>query len=151
MSQDSNQVGDQAAPSIRQLVSDVAKDAKHLLQTQSELAKVERKQTQQQAATTGGLFAVAAVTGGLGGLFLLVTIAYILVALGLPTWAGFGIVTLTLLLIAAIAGLVGKSKAGEIKPFAATKVEIERTKQALGGGEPGAEVAVAPANLPQQR
>ena len=151
MSQDSNQVGDQAAPSIRQLVSDVAKDAKHLLQTQSELAKVERKETAKQAGTTGGLFAVAAVTAGLGGLFLLITIAYILVALGLPTWAGFGIVTLTLFLIAVIAGLVGRSKAGENKPFAVTKVELERTKQALSGGAPSTEVATTAGNLPQQR
>ncbi len=151
MSQDSKQIGDQVTPSIRQLVSEVAKDAKHLVQAQSELAKVERKDTQKQAAATGGLFGVAAVTGGLGGLFLLVTIAYVLVALGLPTWAGFGIVTLTLLLIAAVAGLVGKSKAGNIKPFVATKLELERTKQALSGGTPGTDVATAPGTLPQQR
>ena len=151
MSQDTNQVGDQVTPSIRQLVSEVAKDAKHLIQAQSELAKVERKDTQKQAATTGGLFAVAAVTGGLGGLFLLVTIAYILVALGLPTWAGFGIVTLTLFLVAAVAGAVGKSKAGDIKPFAATKMELEQTKKALSGGGPGTDVAVAPGSAPVQR
>jgi uncharacterized membrane protein YqjE len=150
MSQDSNQSGGQAAPSIRQLVSEVAKDAKHLFEAQAELAQVERGQTQKAAATTGGLFAAAAITGALGGFFLLVTIAWILVALGLPTWAGFGIVTLTLLLIAAIAAMVGKSKASGIKPFAATKVELERTKQALSGGS-SAEVAVRPQNVPQQR
>jgi uncharacterized membrane protein YqjE len=150
MSQESNQAGAQTAPSIRQLVSDVAKDAKHLFETQAELAKVERGETQKAAATTGGLFAVAAITGALGGFFLLVTIAWILVELGLPTWAGFGIVTLTLLLIAGITAIIGKSKASDIKPFAATKVEIERTKQALSGGS-SAEVAVRPQNVPQQR
>lgn len=149
MSQESNQVEDQGT-SIRQLVADVAKDAKHLLSTQSELAKIERTETQQQATATGGLFAVAAVAAVLGGIFLLVTLAYVLVELGLPTWAGFGIVTLALLLVALITALMGKKKAGGIKPFAATKLEIERTKQALSGG-PGTEVAKAPETAPQQR
>jgi len=141
----------QESPSIRQLVSDVAKDAKHLLQAQSELAKVETKSTQKAAATTGGLFAVAAGAGAMGGIFLLVTIAWVLVALGLPTWAGFGIVTLTLFITAAVAGLLGKKKADGIKPLQATKLEIERTKQALGGGAPSTEINVRPAAVPQQR
>ena len=53
--------------------------------------------------------------------------------------------------VAAVAGLVGKRKADGIKPFAATKVEIERTKQALAGGAPSTEVATTSGTLPQQR
>lgn len=140
----------QEQPSIRQLISDVAKDAKHLVQAQTELAKTESKQTQKQAATTGGLFAVAAGAGAMGGIFLLVTLAWVLVALGLPTWAGFGIVTLVLFITAAIAGIVGKKKAGEIKPLEQTKAELDRTKQALSGGA-STEVALPTSSLPQQQ
>lgn len=141
----------QESVSIRQLISDVAKDAKHLMQSQAELAKVESKQTQKQAAATGGLFAVAAGAGATGGLFLLVTIAWGLVALGLPTWAGFGIVTLVLFITAGVAGVLGKKKAQQVKPFVATKAEIERTKQALTGAQPSTEVVPTPQSLPQQR
>ena len=43
----------------------------------------------------------------LGVIFLLVTLAYVLVQLGLQVWAGFGIVTLVLLLVGGIIALVG--------------------------------------------
>ncbi len=151
MSQNTPDAAAEAGPSIRQLVSEVAKDAKHLFDAQAELAKTETQATQKQAAATGGLFGVAAVTGALGGLFLLITIAYVLVALGLPTWAGFGIVTLVLLLIAGITGVMGKKQAGDIKPLALTKVELARTKQALTGGPASTDVAAIPERLPQQR
>lgn len=143
----------QDTTSIRQLVTEVAKDAKHLLDTQTELAKVETKQTREQATATGGLFAAAAVTGALGGIFLLVTIAWILVELGLPTWAGFGIVTLVLFLTAAVTGLMGKKNAGSIQPLVLTKLELDRTKKALSGAGTGTGTAVAvPAStLPKPR
>lgn len=141
----------QETASIRQLISDVAKDAKHLLQVQAELAKVETKQTQQEAAKTGGAFAVAAGAGVMGGIFLLVTIAWALVELGLPTWAGFGIVTLVLLITAAIAGLIGKKQSRKIKALDVTKAELERTKQVLSGGRPATDVAIAPSTLPSPR
>lgn len=141
----------QETTSIRQLISDVAKDAKHLMQVQAELAKVETKQTQQEAAKTGGAFAVAAGAGMMGGIFLLVTIAWALVELGLPTWAGFGIVTLVLLITAGIAAIIGKQQSRKIKALAVTKAEIERTKQVLSGSRPSTELEVSPATLPGQR
>jgi len=142
----------QESPSIRQLVSEVAKDAKHLLQTQSELAKLESDKVKGEASTLGGLFATAAVTGALGGIFLLVTIAWILVALGLPTWAGFGIVTLVLFIVAAVTGLLGKKKSDAFQPMKTTKAELERTKKVLSGGQPDTALVVRPtASVPEQR
>lgn len=142
----------QESVSIRQLVSDVAKDAKHLLQAQSELAKAESSQTKQQAGTTGGLFAVAAGAGAMGGVFLLITAAWGLVALGLPAWAGFGIVAAILLLIAAVTGILGRKKAKQIHGFATTKAEFARTRRALAGGKAaGTDLVVAPGGLPEQR
>lgn len=141
----------QETVSIRQLISDVAKDAKHLMQVQTELAKVETKQVQQEAAKTGGAFAVAAGAGAMGGIFLLVTIAWGLVALGLPTWAGFGIVALVLFITAAIAGLIGKKQAAKIKALDVSKREFERTKQVLSAGRPSTDVAIPTVAAPAQR
>jgi uncharacterized membrane protein YqjE len=139
------------SPSIKQLVQAVAKDAKHLFEVQTELAKTEVADTQKKAAVTGGLFGVAAAMAAMGGIFLLITIAYVIVELGLPVWAGFGIVTLTLFLIAGVAALVGKKKASAIKPLVLTKAEIERTKQVLSGTSSSTSVSVRPSAVPAQR
>ena len=66
------------------------------------------------------------------GIFLLVTVAYVFVALGLPTWAGFGIVTLALLIATAIFGFVAKKQSAEITAPHLAKDELERTTNALG-------------------
>lgn len=140
------------SPSIRQLIGDVKRDASHLLKTQSELAKVEGKSTQQAVTKTGASFVIAAGAGAIGGLFLLITLAFVLVALGLPTWAGFGIVTLVLFLTAGIAGAIGAKKAKGIKGLKVTKLEIERTKAALTGASGQVtDLAVRPSTLPESR
>lgn len=141
----------QQPASIRQLVSAVASDARHLLQAQSELAKAESAQTKKDAQTTGGMLAVAAVAGATGGLFLLLTLAWTLVALGLPTWAGFGIVTAVLLLTAGVTGAIGVRKAKGLNKFATTKAELSRTTRALSGRAPSTELQLQPSSLPSQR
>ena len=127
--------------SLRSLVSDASRDAQHLFKVQKELASVEMSASGKAAGATGGLFTVAAMMAAIGGLFLLLTLAFVLYAIGLPLWASFGIVTLTLFLIAGIAGVVGRSKAKEIKGIPLAKAEIERTKAALSGAT-STEVAV---------
>ncbi len=119
---------------IRELIGSVTSDAKKLAQSQSELAKLEIRSTGKDAGAAGGMFAGAAAVGGMGGIFLLITIAYVLVALGLPEWAGFGIVTLVLILVAGILAAVGSSKAKSAKgAMELTKLEWERTQKALSG------------------
>ena len=139
-------------PSIRQLIADVKRDATSLINYQAELAKTEVKSTQRDATSMGAAFAVAAGAGLMGGIFLLVTLAYVLVALGLPVWAGFGIVTLVLFLTAGIAGAVGAKKSKKVKAIAPeTKKQLERTKAALTGGRPGTDLVAPAAVLPEQR
>ena len=65
------------------------------------------------------------------GIFLLITIAYVLVELGLPVWAGFGIVTLVLLLVAAIAGGLAVMRARQIDGPKVIVEELEQTVQEL--------------------
>lgn len=132
--------GQPKPPSIVGLVKSASADAKKLATAQAQLLQAEMKQTGQQAGITGGLFIGAAVLGFLGFVFVLVTLAWVLVALGLPYWAGFGIVALLLLIVAAVLGLVGKKKAEGIKGPQIAMAELEKTKAVLAGPPPGAVV-----------
>lgn len=127
---------DQVDPSIRELVTSATNDVQKLVKGQIELAKLEIQESMQTAVVAFALLIVAGVLAGLGGIFLLVTIAYVLVALGLPVWAGFGIVTLALFLIALILGLVGKKRASSIKGPEHTQIQIEKTKDAFSNLRP---------------
>lgn len=128
-----------ADTSIKTLITTAVSDLQKLIKAQVELAKLEIAGSAQAAAKTGGLLTGAILMAATGGLFLLVTIAYVLVAVGLPVWAGFGIVTGFLFLVAMILGLLGRSAAKKIKGPERTLVEIEKTKAALSG-------SVAPAD-----
>ena len=138
-------------PTIRQLIADVKKDASHLLATQKELASVEGSQDGKQVGMTAGMFGAAAAAGALGGIFLLVTLAYVLVALGLPTWAGFGIVTLLLFVAAGITALIGRGASKKINGMKTTKAELQANKAALTGKSPSSEVAISPATAPAKK
>ncbi|MEZ5118029.1 MAG: phage holin family protein [Candidatus Nanopelagicales bacterium] len=120
-------------PSILALVSAAKEDATRLAKAQLELAQVEMKQSGQAAGFTAGMFIGAAVMAFLGFIFMWVTLAYVLVAVGLPVWAGFLIVTVVMLLIAGVLGLIGARKARSIKGPVLAKAEFEKTKAALSG------------------
>jgi len=127
--QDPNRV----EPSVKELVTSAAHDVSTMLSAQVELAKAEMSASAKQAGSAFGLIAGALVLAGVAGLFLLVTIAYVLVALGLPVWAGFGIVTLVLIIIALILGLIGARHAKKVRGPEETKKQIELTKEAFSG------------------
>ena len=117
--------------SIKALVAAAVADLQRLVKAQIALAKLELQQTGKAAGKTG-IFLVGALSmAALGGIFLLVTLAYVLVALGLPVWAGFGIVTLVLFITAAILGLLGKKESAKIKGPDRTIAQIEQTASTL--------------------
>jgi len=118
---------------LRQLLASVVADLQRLVKAQVELAKIEIAGSAKAAAKTGGLLTAALIMAGTGGLFLLVTIAYALVALGLPVWAGFGIVTLVLFIVAIVLVLLGRSAAKGIHGPERTIAEIEKTKAMFSG------------------
>lgn len=122
---------ERSEPTIRELIGTAAQDVTAMLSGQVELAKAELRESAKQAGSAFGLLAVAAVFGLLGFVFLLVTIAYVLVQLGLPTWAGFGIVTLLLLVVAGILALVGVKHAQKVRGPEQTIKQLEETKTAL--------------------
>ena len=117
--------------SIKALVAAAVTDLQRLIKAQIALAKLELQQSGRAAGKTG-IFIVGALSmAAMGGIFLLVTLAYVLVALGLPVWAGFGIVTLVLFLVAAVLGLLGKKASSKTKGPDRTIAQIEQTKAAL--------------------
>ena len=99
------------------------------MSAQVELAKAEIRQSAQQAGAAFGLIAFAIAVIGMGGIFLLVTIAYVLVQLGLPVWAGFGIVTLVLFIVGLILLIVGRGHAKKVKGPERAVEQMEITKK----------------------
>ena len=118
------------------LVSGVTEDLSTLLRGEIELAKTELRDSARTAGKGGGLLVGAGVTAFLGVVFLLLTLAWVLVQLGLPTWAGFGIVALLLVIVAAILGVLGKKRLEEVQGAERSKASIEKTKAVLSRKTP---------------
>lgn len=115
-------------------VKAVVEDARALVQAEVALAKAELSSA-LQAKTRGGAFlAVAAVAGWLALQGLLIA-AGLALALVMPGWAAALVVSGVLLLVTAIAALLGRRKL-------ATPVSLDTTKQNVAE-----DVAVARASL----
>lgn len=113
------------------LVSGVTEDLSALVRGELELAKTELRETAKTAGQGSGMLVGAAVTAFLGVIFLLLTLAWVLVQLGLPTWAGFGIVTLLLIIVAAILGLLGRKNLESLEGPTRSQASIEKSKAVL--------------------
>ena len=117
--------------SLGAMVKGVTEDISTLVRGEIELAKTELRDTAKTAANGGALLVVAGVTAFLGVVFLLLTLAWVLVQLGLPIWAGFGIVTLLLIIVAVIVGLLGKKRLDTVTGPERSQASIEKTKAVL--------------------
>ena len=95
-------------PSVGTLVQSAMADVSTLVRAEIELAKAEIGRSAKKAGISVGLFGAAGVFAALAGIYLFVTIAEALTALGLPRWVSYGIVTVFLLLLAGIAALIGR-------------------------------------------
>ncbi len=95
-------------PSVGTLVQSAMADVSTLVRSEIELAKAEIGRSAKKAGISVGLFGAAGVLAAFAGIYLFVTIAEALTALGLPRWISYGIVTLFLLVLAGIAALIGK-------------------------------------------
>lgn len=120
-------------PSIGDLLSRAVTDAKRLATAQVALTKTELNQTTGTLAA-GSAFGVAALgLVTLGTVFLVFTLVYVLVQLGLPVWASFLIITIVLFVAAAAFLFGAKRKFSSIKGPTLAKAEFEKTKQAFSG------------------
>lgn len=118
-------------PSLKELISNTISDGKKLLTAQVNLTTTEIQQTGKTIGAISVLAIVALSLLSLGGLFFLIALAYVLVAVGLPIWAGFLIVAGVLVLIAGILGAVAYRKSQSIEgPSVATK-EWQKTSESI--------------------
>lgn len=116
--------------SIPELVRSVVTSGQRYALAQRALIQTEMKRAGREAGMAGAFAAVAIGTATLFAIFLLLTIAWALVQLGLQTWAGFGIVALALLVLTLIMAALAKRKADAIRgPELAIKADVERTAQ----------------------
>ena len=95
-------------PSVGTLVQSAMADMSTLVRSEIELAKAEIGRSAKKAGISVGLFGAAGVLAAFAGIYLFVTIAEALTALGLPRWVSYGIVTLFLLVLAGILALIGR-------------------------------------------
>jgi hypothetical protein len=118
-------------PSLKELISNTISDGKKLLTAQVNLTTTEIQQTGKTIGAISVLAIVALSLLSLGGLFLLIALAYVLVAVGLPIWAGFLIVAGVLVLIAGILGAVAYRKSQSIEGPSVAAKEWQKTSESI--------------------
>ena len=123
-------------PSIISLTKQAVTDAVKLGKAQIALAQSELDSTKEAVAKTSVFFVLAASMALFGFIFVLITIAYVLVQLGLPMWAAFGIVALLLIIIAVVFALLGRSEAKKIQPPTLALEELQKTRDTFAPPKP---------------
>ena len=121
----------QPQQSLKQLVTQTISDGTRLLRAQVNLTTTELSETTKTIGKISLLALIAVYLISMGAIFVLIAIAYALVALGLPTWAGFLIVAVTLLLVAAILGVLIRSKGKTVKGPTLASKEWKKTSESL--------------------
>ncbi len=121
----------QSQPSLKQLITNTISDGKRLLTAQVNLTTTELSQSGKIIGKISLLAIVALSLISVGGIFVLITIAYALVALGLPVWAGFLIVAAVLFVVAGILGLLIKHKGKDVKAPTLASSEWKKTSDSL--------------------
>jgi hypothetical protein len=138
----------QPQPSIKALVTKTVADAQRLAKAQAALLQTEISATGNRIGKGGALGIVTGVMAFFATMFLLLTLAFVLVALGLPVWAGMLIVAVLLIIVGAITGFLAKREFEEAKPPAIAMAEFEKTKAALSGKPETASPLPTPPTIP---
>lgn len=124
----------QPQPSLKALVSKTVADAQRLAKAQVALLQTEVAETGARIGKGGALGIVTVIMAFFATLFLLLTLAFVLVALGLPVWASMLIVAVLLIVVGVVTGLLAKREFESIKAPRVAVAELERTRTALSGG-----------------
>ena len=124
-------------PSVGMLVQSAMADVSTLIRSEIELAKAEIGRSAKKAGLSVALFAVAGVLLAFAGIYLFVTIAEA-IALGLPRWAAYGIVTLFLFIVAGLAALVGLRTLKKLDKPERTMESLRELPEVMHREAPGA-------------
>ncbi len=125
-------------PSVGTLVQSAMADVSTLIRAEIELAKAEIGRSAKKAGMSVALFAVAGVLVAFAGIYLFVTLAELFTELGLPRWVSYLIVTVGLLLVAAIAGFVGFRMLKKIDKPERTMESLRELPEVMHREAPGA-------------
>lgn len=129
---------DRPTEGLGPMISGVAQDLSALVKDQVALTKSELRESARTVASSSGMLVGAVFVALLAVIFLFVTLAYVLVELGLAVWAGFGIVTLLLLVVAAVLGLIGVQRVKSVRGPERSMKQLAETQALLPGSRPDA-------------
>ena len=115
---------------IGQLVADATHDLQAIVRGEIDLAKAEIASGAKVMGKGAGLLAGAGFLAVIGLVFLFHTLARVL-AVWLPVWAGYGIVTLLLLVVAAVLALLGRNALQKANPSPERAIEQGRATVAV--------------------
>mgnify|MGYP002651237915 CR=1 FL=1 len=121
---------------VGQLVSDATHDISALVQSEIQLAKAEVTKGLSFGGKGAGLLAVAGFLALLGLIFLFHTLARV-IAIWLPVWAGYLIITVVLLLIAAGLGFAGLKALKKAKENTVPQKAIRNAQDTVAAIKPG--------------
>jgi hypothetical protein len=116
---------------LGQLVASATEDISALIRSEIALAKAEIAVQAKKGGVAGGLLAGAAVVLFYSVYFIFITLAEGIQAMGLPRWASFLIVTVIMLLVAAVLGWLGVRKMKTVQP--SPDKAISSTQQTVAG------------------
>jgi hypothetical protein len=119
---------------VGQLVADATQNISEIVRAEVALAKAELAVSAKNGALAGGLFGAAGYLGFLASILLAISAGYGLVAAGIRPWLAFLLLAVGLLLLAAVLGLVGRSRISRIGP---PQRAIRSTKETLAAVKPG--------------
>lgn len=132
-------------PSIGELVSDASAQVSTLVRAEIELAKAELSATAKRAGVGAGFVTAAAVVALLSLPFLFVTLAEVLVAIGLPRWSAYLIVWGLFVIVAAVLALIGVRLVRRLRaPERTIETVKETARWARHPTEPAAKSAARP-------
>jgi hypothetical protein len=109
--------------SLGELVATATRDLSLLVHKEVELAKAEIKQDVAAAGKGAGLFGGAGFAGLFALIFLSISAAYGISALGVPLGCGFFAVGALYLIAAAVLALTGKKKISQMSPPAEKTIQ----------------------------
>jgi hypothetical protein len=128
---------------LGQLVASATQDISTLVRGEIALAKLEVGAQLKKAGVGGGLLVGAGIVAFYSVYFIFTTIAEGIQALGLSRWLSYLIVTVFMLIVAAILGLIGVKKMQKVDPvpertIANAEATVEGLKTALQSPHPAA-------------
>jgi len=125
-------------PSVGTLVQSAMADVSTLIRGEVELAKTEISKSAKKAGIGAGAFGAAGVVLAFSAFFFFIALAEFITWLGLERWISYLIVWGALVLVAALAALVGRSYMKKIEKPERTIESLQDLPDVLRREEPGA-------------